>query len=69
MKLAFDWRRILLRAWSLRLGAAAFVFGGAELLLPLFINDMPRHLFAVLSLIALGGSMWARLVRQTGFYK
>lgn len=69
MKLAYDWQRVLMRAWSLRFGAAAFVFEGAELVLPIFIDAFPRHIFAGLSLLALGGSFWARLVRQKGYYK
>ncbi len=69
MTLAYDWKRILLRAWSMRLNALAFVFGGAELLLPLFVDAFPRHVFAGLSLTALAGSMWARVSRQKGYYK
>lgn len=69
MRLAYDWERILKRAWSLRFSAAAFLFGGAELLLPLYVDSFPRHVFAGLSLAALAGSMWARLVSQDGFYK
>lgn len=66
---AYDWKRVLYRAWSLRFSAAAFVFGGAELVLPLFIDAFPRHVFAGLSLLALAGSMWARLIRQKDFYR
>jgi hypothetical protein len=69
MKLAYDWKRIVKRAWSLRLNAIAFVFGAAELVLPLFVDSFPRHIFAGLSVAALAGSMWARLVQQNGFYK
>lgn len=69
MSLVYDWKRIMTRAWSLRFSAAAFVFGGAELLLPLYVDSFPRHVFAGLSLAALAGSMWARLVHQKGFYK
>ena len=69
MTLAYDWRRIVKRAWSFRLNALAFLFGGAEIVLPLFIDDMPRYLFAILSLIALGGSMWARVIKQKDFYQ
>jgi hypothetical protein len=69
MRFAYDWRRILMRAWSLRLNAIAFVFGSAELVLPLFANEFPRHVFAVLSIAALAGSMVARLIRQKGYYR
>lgn len=69
MKLSYDWKRIARRAWSFRLNALAFVFGGAELVLPLFVDVIPRYAFAGLSLVALAGSMWARLVMQKDFYK
>ena len=68
MRLAYDWKRIVRRAWSWRLNALAFLFGGAEIVLPLYMDYFPRHLFAVLSLVAVGGSMWARLVKQKDFY-
>lgn len=69
MRLAYDWKRVLKRAWSLRFSAAAFVFGGAELLLPLYVDSFPRHVFAGLSLAALAGSMWARLIKQADYYR
>lgn len=69
MKLAYDWKRILKRAWSLRLNAIAFVFASAELVLPLFVDAFPRHVFAGLSIAALAGSMWARLIQQKDFYR
>ena len=64
MTLLADWRRIIKRAWSVRLGALAFIFEGAGLLLPLFIGDMPRHLFAILSIVALAGAGLARVTKQ-----
>ena len=69
MRLAYDWKRILTRAWSLRLAALAFLFEGAALVLPIFIDEFPRHVFAGLSLAALAGSMWARLIKQTDYYR
>ena len=68
MTLSYDWKRIIKKAWSFRLGALAFIFEGAGLLLPLFIEDMPRHLFATLSLVALAGAGLARVTRQKDFY-
>ena len=69
MRLAYDWRHILKRAWSLRLSAVAFIFAGAELLLPIFADAFPRHVFAILSITALAGSMWARLIKQKDYFK
>lgn len=67
MRLSTDWKHIARRAWSFRLNALAFVFSGAELVLPLFVDSFPRHVFAGLSIAALAGSMWARLGRQKDY--
>lgn len=67
MKLLDDWRRIVAKAWSLRLSALAFLFGSAELVLPLFVDAFPRYIFAVLSVTALAGSMVSRLLQQKEF--
>lgn len=67
MRLAYGWKKIARRAWSFRLNALAFAFGGAELVLPLFVDTMPRRVFAGLSLVALAGSMWARLIKQKDY--
>lgn len=68
-ELIFGWRRVIKRAWSFRLNALAGLFLGAELLLPIYMDAFPRHMFAVLSLVAVLGSMWARLMQQKGYYK
>lgn len=69
MKLAYDWKRILRRAWSFRLNALAGLFIGAEVILPIYSDMFPRHLFAILSLLAVFGSMWARVMHQKGYYE
>lgn len=61
-----DWRRILRRAWSIRLALVAAVLSAAEVILPLFVDSVPRNLFAVLSFVAVGGAMLARLLAQPG---
>lgn len=68
MTLSYDWKRILFRAWSVRLWALAFVFEGTGLVLPLFVDDMPRSVFSALSLVSLAGGLWARVTKQKGFY-
>jgi hypothetical protein len=67
-KLSYDWLRIVKRAWSIRFNALAFVFGAAEVILPIYVDAIPRNLFALLSLAAVIGSTWARVTRQKGFY-
>lgn len=66
MKLIDDWKRIVRRAWSFRLMALAAILSGAEVVLPLFGDSIPRGLFAVLSFVAVGGGLVARLVAQNG---
>lgn len=61
-----DWRKVLRKAWSLRLIALAGVLSGAEIALPLLdgVLSMPRGLFAALSALATGGAFVSRLVAQ-----
>lgn len=64
MKLLPDWKRIARRAWSVRLSIIAALFSGAEVVLPLFIDVIPRNLFASLSFVAVVGAGMARVVAQ-----
>lgn len=64
IQLRTDWTNILKKAWSIRLGALAALFSGAEVVIPLFADAFPRNIFAVLSFVAVAGAMWARLVAQ-----
>jgi hypothetical protein len=64
MKLYDNWRVIVRKAWSVRLMALAVVLTAAEVLLPLFMHDMPRSVFATLSAIAVIGAFLARIVAQ-----
>ena len=64
MKLYDNWKDILRRAWSIRLILLAGLLSGCEVILPLFIDAMPRNVFAILSLLAVSGAFVARLVAQ-----
>lgn len=64
MKLKSNWTEVLKKAWSIRLGVLAGLFSGAEVILPLFMGTMPRHIFAVLSFVAVMGAVIARLIAQ-----
>ena len=68
MKLVPNWRRVLARAWSIRLIVAAFVLTAAEVALPLLdgVLAIPPGLFAALSGLATAGAFCARLVAQQG---
>jgi hypothetical protein len=67
MKLIADWRHVLRKAWSVRLMILAGLLSGLEVTLPLFIDAMPRNLFAVLSMLTISGAFMARIVAQKGF--
>lgn len=64
MKLYGNWKDILKRAWSIRLMLLAGLLSGCEVILPLFIDAMPRNVFAILSLLAVSGAFVSRLVAQ-----
>lgn len=66
MKLVYGWRKIVRRAWSIRLMIAAAALSGAEIALPLLdgVLPIPRGLFAALSGLATGGAFLARLIAQ-----
>jgi hypothetical protein len=64
MKLKQDWQQVARKAWSIRLGVLAGLFSGAEVILPLFADVVPRNTFAALSFIAVVGAVIARLVAQ-----
>lgn len=59
-----DWKRILRRAWSLRLMALSGLLSGCEVILPLFVDTLPRNVFAALAMLAAIGAGVARVVAQ-----
>lgn len=64
MKLVDDWKRIVLKAWSMRWMYGATVLGAFEVILPLFQDKFPRGLFAVLSVVALLLGIVSRVIQQ-----
>ncbi len=63
-KLHTDYKHILRKSWSIKWGVLAGIFSGAEVILPLFMNSIPKNMFALLSFVAVGGAIWARLLVQ-----
>jgi hypothetical protein len=59
-----EWRRVLNKAWSIRLVLLAALLSGIELVLPLVQDWFPRYVFGGLSFIVTVGAVWARLVAQ-----
>lgn len=66
MQLYDNWKEILKRSWSLRFIILAGILSGIEIILPLFSNEIPRNLFAILSFLAVSAAFVARLVAQRG---
>jgi hypothetical protein len=64
MMLAHDWKDILKKAWSIRLMILAGLLSGVEVVLPLFMHDLPRGLFAVLSMMTISAAFITRLMAQ-----
>lgn len=64
MKLHQNWREILKKAWSIKLTILAMVFSVMREVVSLYADLLPRHVFAVLTVIALLGVLVARIIWQ-----
>lgn len=64
MRFRSNWRLILRKAWSIRLLVIAGLLSATEVVLPLFENDLPKHLFASLSILSVCVAFVARIVAQ-----
>lgn len=64
-----DWKDVLRRAWSIRLMLLAGLLSGVEVILPLFVDALPRGLFAAVSGMVVMLAFVARLVAQQGLSK
>lgn len=64
MNLVPEWRWLVRKAWSIRLVVMAGLLSGCEVILPLFVDTLPRHIFAGLSMLAAIGAGVARVVAQ-----
>lgn len=66
MRLVADWRRVLRRAWSIRLMILAGLLSGVEVALPLAdgLLPVPAGVFAALSALTTAGAFVARLLAQ-----
>ena len=56
------------RLWSVRLGLVAGIFSGLETILPLFVDAVPRGVFAGLSMLAAVGAVVARGIQQEALH-
>ncbi len=64
MQLLDDWNWIVRHAWSFRLNILAGALAAAEIILPLFVDSLPRSVFAGLTLATVICSNIARVVAQ-----
>lgn len=59
-----DWKTILRKAWSIRLMLLAGLLSGCEVILPMYVDSIPRNVFAGLSMLVITGAMIARILAQ-----
>ena len=64
MKLYPNWKEIILKAWSIRFIVIAGLLSGVEVILPLFGDQIPKNVFASLSLFFVTAAFVARIVAQ-----
>jgi hypothetical protein len=64
VKLIDNAGKVLRQAWSVRLGIIAGLFSGAEVVVPMFAETIPRNAFAILSFATAMGAVVARFVAQ-----
>ena len=59
-----DWKRVLRKAWSVRLMAVASILSGCEAVLPYTEAVLPRGTFALLSFVIVTLALFARFIAQ-----
>jgi hypothetical protein len=66
MHLIANWRRVLMRAWSIRWMLVAGLFTGLEVALPLIdgLYPIPQGMFASMTGVAVGAAFVSRLLAQ-----
>lgn len=69
MHLINDFGRVFMKLWSVRLAIVAGVLSGIEVILPLFIDAIPRGAFAIVSFVVTVASIVARAVAQPSIHR
>lgn len=64
MKLYDNWREILRKAWTIKFGVLATMFALMQVIVPIYVDSLPRDLFAILTGVSTLGVIVARLVWQ-----
>lgn len=65
MNLVPEWKWLLRKTWSIRLVILSALLSGFEVILPLFLDTIPRNLFAALSMCSAIAAGIARVVAQS----
>jgi hypothetical protein len=63
-----DWKRVLTKAWSVRLMYIAGLLSAIEAVLPLFQSRIPHGRFAIATFIITAAAVIARLWAQPKMY-
>lgn len=69
MHLINDFGRVFMKLWSVRLAIVAGVLSGIEVILPLFIDAIPRGAFAIASFVVTVASIVARAIAQPSIHR
>jgi hypothetical protein len=64
VKLYANWREILRKAWTIKFGVLATMFALMQVIVPIYVDSLPRDLFAILTGVSTLGVIVARLVWQ-----
>ncbi|MES0880498.1 hypothetical protein [Roseibium sp. SCP14] len=67
MRLISNWRRVLRRAWSVRLMIFAALLSGAEVALPFLGDFIEPGRLALLSALSTAGAFVARILAQRNY--
>lgn len=66
LNLGDSWKQVLRKAWSVRFAFVSACFMAAEMILPVYIHQVPPRLFAILAVLTSFGSILARITVQKG---
>ena len=69
MRVISKWRKVLRRAWSVRLMLLAAALTGIEAVLPFFMPHEPSIGYALLTFFVVCGALVARFVAQDDIQK
>jgi hypothetical protein len=64
MNLISEWKHVLRHAWSFRFSVLSAINGLLEIVLPIYVDALPRGIFAGLSVLSAGCGAIARVVDQ-----